>query len=196
MADRFVLLLIRHLPTRGNQERRYIGWTDESIIEWTHGHRCLISTPIVFGSDLSRTQQSAAVYFPEATFITDPRWRECNFGVFEGKTYADLEKNEDYRRWIDDPGGNPPPEGESLAQLKKRVLAVLKEMPNDAVVMTHGGPIRVLLTTFSQEEKAFWSWEIPHGSAYRLEWENAMAFKEGKACTSISAVPITANELT
>ena len=34
---------------------------------------------------------------------------------------------------------------------------------------------------------------IPHGTGYRLEWESEKAFKEGESCTSISAVPITAN---
>ncbi len=196
MADRFVLFLIRHLPTHGNRERKYIGWTDEPILETTIEQRCLIATSTVFGSDLIRTRQSAAVYFPNAKFVTDSRWRECNFGIFEGKTYADLEKDEDYRRWIEDPERNPPPEGESLAQVKTRVLSVVKEMPNGAVIMTHGGPIRVLLTAFSQEQKPFWSWDVPHGAAYRLEWDNATAFKEERACTSISAVPITARGLT
>ena len=32
MADRFVLHLIRHLPTAGNEQRKYIGWTDEPIV--------------------------------------------------------------------------------------------------------------------------------------------------------------------
>ena len=33
MANGFVLYLIRHLPTLGNKERKYIGWTDEPILE-------------------------------------------------------------------------------------------------------------------------------------------------------------------
>ena len=33
MANGFVLYLIRHLPTVGNKERKYIGWTDEPILE-------------------------------------------------------------------------------------------------------------------------------------------------------------------
>ena len=84
--------------------------------------------------------------------------------------------------------------GESLTDLEMRVVAALKQLPNKAVVVTHGGPIRVVLTKFSPEEKGFWSWDIPHGTGYRLEWESDKAFKEGKSCTSISAVPITANE--
>ena len=50
-----------------------------------------------------RAKQSAALYFPQASIEADASWRECNFGEFEGKTYAELEKNKDYRKWIDDP---------------------------------------------------------------------------------------------
>ena len=70
--------------------------------------------------------------------------------------------------------------GESLTELETRVVAALKQLPNEAVVVTHGGPIRVILTKFSPEEKEFWSWDIPHGTGYRLEWESDKAFKEGK----------------
>ena len=149
----------------------------------------------VYGSDLLRSRQSAALYFPESSFEADAGWRECNFGDFEGKTYADLEKNKNYRNWIDDPYMNAPSGGESLAQVEGRVLSALRRLPNEAVVVTHGGPIRILLTKYSPEEKGFWLWKVPHGSGYRLEWESREAFEEGKRCTSLSVVPITAKEI-
>ena len=31
------------------------------------------------------------------------------------------------------------------------------------VIITHGGPIRFLLTKFANVEKSFWDWEVPHG---------------------------------
>lgn len=195
MADGFVLYLIRHLPTAGNRERKYIGWTDEPIlglVEW-NSYGCLAPAQFVYGSDLRRARQSAALYFPQASFQADASWRECNFGDFEGKTYAQLEMNSDYRKWIDNPYATVPPGGESLKDVEERVLAALKKLPNKAVVVTHGGPIRAILTKFSPDKREFWSWDIPHGTGYCLEWESDKAFKEGKLCTSISAVPITAN---
>lgn len=197
MANGFVLYLIRHLPTAGNKKRKYIGWTDEPILESLESLElcgCLSPIQFVYGSDLLRSRQSAALYFPQASFQADASWRECNFGEFEGKTYAELEKNEDYRKWIDNPYTFAPTDGESLEDLEARVLAALKQLPDKAVVVTHGGSIRVILTKFSPEEKDFWSWDIPHGTGYRLEWESDKTFEEEKACTSISAVPITANE--
>ncbi|WP_318616966.1 histidine phosphatase family protein [Sporosarcina sp. YIM B06819] len=194
MDDRFVLHVIRHLPTAGNEQRKYIGWTDEPILET--GARCLVPAQVVVGSDLLRAKQTAALYYPEVAYEADPNWRECHFGDFEGKTYADLEKDIDYRRWIDDPYSYAPRGGESLVALEQRVLSALKQVPNGAVIVTHGGPIRLLLTKFSPVDKGFWSWSIPHGKGYRLEWASEQAFKEGNSCISLLAVPITANETT
>ena len=194
MAHSFVLYLIRHLPTLGNQQRKYIGWTDEPIMETSEWEWMLPDMPQhVYGSDLLRAKQSAGLYFPQATFQADSSWRECNFGVFEGKTYAELEKNMNYRNWIDNPYTIAPLEGESLADVEMRVVAALKQLPNKSVVVTHGGPIRAILTKFSPDAKEFWSWNVPHGTGYRLEWESDNAFEEGKECTYLSAVPITAS---
>ena len=193
MARSFVVYVMRHLPTAGNVARKYIGWTDEPIVPLETWHVDLPLKPMhVVGSDLLRAKQSAALYCPQAVYVADCRWRECHFGDFEGKTYADLEEDRDYRAWIDDPYGKEPRGGESLIALEARVLPALQQLANDAVVVTHGGPIRAILTAFSPVERAFWSWDIPHGTGYRLEWHSEKAFKEGKACVSISAVPITA----
>ena len=48
-----------------------------------------------------------------------PSWRESNFGEWEGKTYEDVEKDMDYRTWIDDPYEYAPPGGESLVEVRK-----------------------------------------------------------------------------
>ena len=48
------------------------------------------------------------------------------------------------------------------------------------LIVTHGGPIRVHPDEVFAREKEFWSWKIPHGTGYRLEWESEQAFKEGK----------------
>ncbi|CAM3136669.1 histidine phosphatase family protein [Filibacter tadaridae] len=193
MADSFVLHLVRHLPTQGNEDRKYIGWTDEPILESAKAVHPLALARFVCGSDLLRARQTAALYFPNERYKEDCNFRECNFGEFEGKTYADLEKDTDYRQWIDDPYANAPRGGESLVEVENRVMSALKMVPKDAIIVTHGGPIRIILTKFSPIQNEFWSWKIPRGYCYRLEWENQRAFKEGQACISISAVPTTAN---
>ena len=128
---------------------------------------------------------------PGAGYYADARLRECHFGDFEGKTYADLEWDNDYRNWLDDPQTYAPRGGESLAEVEKRVLEALVSLPNGAVVVTHGGPIRIALTRFSPAPSDFWSWTIPHGSVWKLEWRNHDEMKEAGRCVSLSEVPIT-----
>ncbi|HEX5564222.1 MAG TPA: histidine phosphatase family protein [Sporosarcina sp.] len=192
MAGDHHLYLIRHLPTVGNRERKYIGWTDEQIgpVEETRRFK-KVDSRIVYGSDLLRARQTAANLMPDADYVADARLRECHFGGFEGKTYADLEMNKDYRSWIDDPYSFAPPGGESLVDVEKRVMEALVSLPDGAVVITHGGPIRIALTRFSPEPQDFWSWQIPHGSIWKLEWRNHDELKEGGRCVSLSEVPIT-----
>lgn len=194
MVGHYTLNLIRHLPTLGNQQKRYIGWSDEPIVEQIHSQVAQKSVPLLYGSDLLRARQTAALLFRNATYHPDARWRECNFGAFEGKTYNDLEEDSRYRNWIDEPYQLAPPGGEQLKEVERRVLTALAELPNGATVITHGGPIRLVLSKFSSETKEFWSWDVSHGGMYRLEWLSEQAFKEGKSCISISAVPITASE--
>lgn len=194
MDDRFVLHVIRHLPTMGNEQRKYIGWTDEPIV--ATDVRYVAPAQVVVGSDLLRARQTAALYYPGVMYEANQNWRECHFGDFEGKIYADLEEDIDYRRWIDDPYRYAPRGGESLAALEQRVLSALKHVTNGTVIVTHGGPIRLLLAKFSPVVGEFWSWSIPHGTGYRLEWASEQVFKEGQRCISLSAVLVTANETT
>ncbi|QTD40726.1 histidine phosphatase family protein [Sporosarcina sp. Te-1] len=196
MVDDHHLYLIRHLPTAGNEKRRYIGWTDEPIVSG-HGRSRLHSfgnVETVYGSDLLRARQSAAVYFPEAAYVADSRWRECHFGEFEGKTYAELEMDEDYRAWLDDPRGVAPRGGERLAEVEARVRAALVDVPSGSIVVTHGGPIRSMLSCYSADGPAeFWTWSVPHGSVWKLVWRDYEDVKEGLPCISLSEVPITEN---
>ncbi|MGN7385632.1 histidine phosphatase family protein [Sporosarcina sp. SAFN-015] len=193
MASDHHLYLIRHLPTFGNREKKYIGWTDEPMEPMSDMARTIPmpESGIVYGSDLQRARQSAALLMPGSSYIADARLRECHFGDFEGKTYADLEMDKDYRNWLDDPHMFAPRGGESLADVERRVMDALISLPNGAVVVTHGGPIRIALTKFSPALRDFWSWQIPHRSVWKFEWRNHNEMKEGKRCVSLSEVPIT-----
>ena len=195
MANRVMLTVIRHLPTIGNQQRQYIGWTDEPIIPVEKVHHPRLGNPtIVHCSDLQRCQQSARRYFPHATLRPDRRWRELHFGEWEGKTYAQLKSIEEYRQWIDDPFTRKPPNGESVHDVKKRLFKAIQDLPTEDVhhvVVTHGGPMRILFTACAPTQTDFWSWNIPHGSVWQCQWNSDKAMKEGARCTSLSAVPIT-----
>lgn len=196
MAHPYRLYIVRHLKTRANQNRQYCGWTDIELADTSAG---AVQFPFtvneVYGSDLKRARQTAAIYFPEAAYTGDARWRECNFGDFEGKTYSELADDPDYRAWIDDPWEQAPRNGESLKQMEERVTDALPGLPDEAVVVTHSGVIRLLLDLFSSDGQTFWERTVLNGAIWKFEWADERQMKEGWPCTSISEVPITARRI-
>lgn len=189
MADAFTITLIRHLPTQGNLEKKYIGWTDEPILAGMKTKKLSPEIKQVIGSDLTRCKQTAELLFKEIPYITNGNLRECSFGDWEEKTYNELKDDRLYQAWLDNPRQVAPPNGESLEKMEARVLQglydVLSEYENP-VIITHGGPIRFLLTKFGRVEKSFWEWNVLHGCSYKMQWNEKKDVLEGMRCTSFS----------
>jgi alpha-ribazole phosphatase len=81
----------------------------------------------------------------------DPRLQELDFGAWEGRAWDDLPR-EALDRWAAEPLGFAPPGGESGAQLLARVRDFandLRARNRDSIVVTHGGPLKVLLPLLS-----------------------------------------------
>ena len=188
MDSCFILNLIRHLPTAGNQQKKYIGWTDEPIllaqVEPIPHHK------EIWGSDLIRCRQTASLLFPNANYHENPDWRECNFGLWEKKTYKQLMEDPHYRDWIDDPFRFTPPGGENLGTVAKRVDRAVGKLTGgeEFTVVTHGGPIRYLL--YRATGKNFHQQKAHLGYRHRLIWESRRAYEEGALCKSFSVEPL------
>jgi alpha-ribazole phosphatase len=73
----------------------------------------------------------------------DPRLKELNFGDWEGKSWHDVPPA-DLDRWTADPLGFKAPGGESGEELIARVTEFRARLTQDCVVVSHGGPLRVL----------------------------------------------------
>ncbi|MCP2033713.1 alpha-ribazole phosphatase [Planomicrobium sp. HSC-17F08] len=191
MDSAFILHLIRHAPTRGNGLKQYIGWTDEAVLPFSANGR--LDVERVWGSDLLRCRQTAERLFPNADYHADPDFRECHFGEWEKKTYDELNRDQRYRDWIDNPIDLAPPGGESLVDVMKRIDRAILALPegNEFYIVTHGGPIRYLLEKASGQ--AFRQQTALHGHCYTLVWQNREAYEEGAPCTSYSVEPLMAN---
>ncbi len=75
----------------------------------------------------------------------DPRLQELDFGAWEGLRWDDVPRAA-LDAWAADPWGFAPPGGESGAALVARVRAFRRALPpGDHVVISHGGPLKVLL---------------------------------------------------
>ena len=185
---RTTIRLIRHELTQANIERRYIGWTDQSIVR--HVSADMPFKPnVIYGSDLKRCEETATCYFPSVPFIANVQLRETNFGDFEMKTYNELQHNPLYRAWIDDPLSVAPPNGESLKAFNTRILTAFQEVikgKEEVTVIVHGGVIKVILANYLH--KAFHDVHATHRTIYTLVLDG------GKTCISYSGAPITVKD--
>lgn len=190
MDNSFVLHLIRHAPTPGNLEKKYIGWTDEAVLPFEA--QADLHYKKVWGSDLLRCRQTASVLFPNADYRADPDLRECNFGAWEMKTYEELKNEPHYRNWINDPYSVTPPGGESFCQLAKRIERALRKLPdgNEFTIIMHGGPIRYLLSR--AKKQTFREQQASHGVCHTISWSSRQAFEEERMCKLYSVVPLMA----
>jgi alpha-ribazole phosphatase len=108
----------------------------------------------VYASDLSRSRQGAEILGRERRLAvqTVPEFREINFGVWEGLTFAEIAERfpEELEGRFSDLAGYRIPGGESLTDLSDRVLPKLKEIlarhdGQALALVAHAGVNRVIL---------------------------------------------------
>ena len=160
------LLLIRHGLTEGNVRRWYYGALDLPLCP--EGADALQSAaaaglypPIngrrIVTSGLLRTEQTLRLLYGEQPHEQWAELREVSFGVFEGKSYDELNGRADYEAWVTgDWFRNVPPGGESFAQAESRILTGLARMraqPEELLAVVHGGTILTICRRFFRRRK-------------------------------------------
>jgi broad specificity phosphatase PhoE len=100
----------------------------------------------LISSDLDRARASATL-LTASPVITEPRLREMHFGDWEGKYWAELEREDgDFDgEWSDEWTTIRAPGGESFDDVIERVAAWLDALPltgGDFLVVAHAGSIR------------------------------------------------------
>ena len=121
---------------------------------------------------MRRTEETLAEIYGQIPHGILPAFREIDFGTFECHTYEELKEEPSYQAWLLDFETAAPPEGESFASMKERVLSELSALckrGEDALVVTHGGPIAaIMLTLFPEEGKNFYEWNPRHGEGFLI----------------------------
>ena len=166
------LLLIRHGSTLDNEQQRYSGQADVPLSPLGESQvgllgKQLAHEPIdsIVTSDLqrARTTGAAIAHYHQAVVYKDPAIREISLGVWEGLTFAELRERdpEAYYGWQNKPLSVRPPSGETIIQVRDRVVRALEfwysHYVEDTVVWaTHGGVIRVLLCHLLNKDLNSW----------------------------------------
>lgn len=157
------LVLVRHGETDWNRDSRIQGWAPSSLTERGREQARALGEHLsdsydfdrLVASDLRRTRETTALLRdqgvqPAPTF--DRAWRERNFGVYQGLTKTEI--FEEYPQFAATTGVSAvketPENGESLLDVRERVLAGWEQLVADAggetaLVVTHGGPLYIVL---------------------------------------------------
>lgn len=183
------ILAIRHGETAWNVDTRIQGHLDIPLNDtgrWQAQRlaRALAARdPIhaVYSSDLQRARETARAIATAtgAPLAAHPGLRERGFGLFEGKTYAEIEQTwpEESEHWRQrTPDWQPPQGGESLLQVRERILQTLHELtaphPGQQIVLVaHGGVMDQLYRLATgQDLQAPRTWQLGNTAVNRLLW--------------------------
>lgn len=185
------LFLVRHGETPWTREGCYQGRTDTELTPLGHRQAETVARffqkekiSFLYASPLKRvwhTAQAVARH-TRLKIIPDKRLMELDFGKWEGISFKKLlnEKDSSYKKWLAGKISRPPG-GESIAALARRVGSFFKEVRKrhareTGVVVSHGGPIRMLLLQALQKGKvipapflSIWSFRIEPASISLFE---------------------------
>ncbi len=147
------IFFMRHGDT--GQRGRYIGSTDIALSERGIAQLQQIaptihtmSIDLVLVSPLYRCLQSLEIL--GLTGEKEPLLQEVDFGLWEGKTFAEIAAQypEYIEKWATDKNFSFP-QGESLAAFRSRIRQLASRLYNEGVssifLMAHGGVLRALI---------------------------------------------------
>lgn len=182
------LIVIRHGETAWNVDTRIQGHLDIPLNDTGRNQARKLGAALaggppldaIYTSDLSRAHDTARAA-GDATgtpVILDTRLRERRFGAFEGRTFADIEVElpEQSLRWRKRDPDFAPEGGESLIQLRERVVGAAAELAarhagGHIALVAHGGVLDILYRTATgQDLLAPRTWILGNAAINRLLW--------------------------
>lgn len=177
----YIIHFIRHGITEANLKGQYAGSTDFTVCE--QGIKELdelkrnYQYPKVeayYSSPLTRCRQTCGIIYPGITPIIVKDLSECNFGDWEGKSYLEMQNNNEFKQWLKSGQTKKAPNGESGEEFSQRinnafeeiVKNLMKEGIMSAAIFSHGGVIMNLLRSYG----------IPNANPYDLMVANGCGY--------------------
>lgn len=184
-----VLWLIRHPEPDHSARGLCYGALDIALSDSGIRHAHAISEKLVnenfaaiYSSPKQRCTVTARLLARGRSVETVGDLRELDFGKLEGRSYEEIAASypDVYKRWMENPTGTEFPDGESFCQMSTRVLGVLNELlarhaGESIAVVTHGGPIRVMLAdALGIPLRNIFRIEQHYGAISRLRYRDGM----------------------
>lgn len=184
------IIAVRHGETDWNVETRIQGNLDIGLNEKGQWQARRLSMALaarepiaaIYSSDLLRARDTARA-IADATqrpLHLVAGLRERGFGLFQGKTYAEVEAQhpEEALRWRKRDPEWAPPQGESLMALRERVLdtartLAARHLDEQIVLVAHGGVMDMLYRAATgMGLQAPRTWNLGNAAANRLLWSS------------------------
>lgn len=181
------LYFVRHGETKQNKEKCYYGSLDVPLIDkgiaqaealgkWLED----VEFDKVYISEAKRTEKTAAILLKNEHYplIKDSRINETDFGIFEGKSYSELQElyPEQWKDWCYNWKEFIPPEGESYIQVYDRVKSFMEDLlklnEENVLIVTHGGVIRsIYCYILGGNLDFFWNFSSKNGDITIVKYE-------------------------
>src|SRR5690606_7991617 len=150
------VILIRPGETEWNRQRRWQGWVASPLDDYGKAQAKQLARYIrnigmsaLYASDSRRAVETAEILSAQLGFppVYDKRWRERDIGAWQGMTLNEIRAwyPEEYRKLQTDIENFCVPEGESRADVRKRVTSAF----NEIVAEDKGGTVGILTHTTS-----------------------------------------------
>lgn len=176
------IILLRHGESFLNTEGVYFGFTDSPLTE--NGENQILkksefipSYDLIYSSPLIRALKSSQIINKNNLIIkTDERLKELNFGIFENKSYKEIQESykDECDKWEMENISYSFPKGESIYDLSERVISFVEEIKNsnkNILIVTHYGVINSILCHYiSNNIESFWKFKCSHASITTVEF--------------------------
>mgnify|MGYP003464191017 CR=1 FL=1 len=181
------IIAIRHGETSWNATGRIQGHTDIPLnatgqAQAQQAAQALADETLaaIYSSDLQRAWQTAQALATstQTALYPEPGLRERCFGVFEGRTFAEVAQShpEDSHRWRKRDPAFAPEGGESLIALRERITTTTyalaaQHVGGQIVLVAHGGVLDVLYRAATRQDiQAPRTWLLGNAAINRLLW--------------------------
>lgn len=151
------IYIVRHGQTEENLKGTYYGDLDCSLTELGVQQAKSLEKKLqginfhkIYCSDLKRAEETLKHIKVKGEIVTDKRIRERSFGIFEGRTYKEIEENfrELCSAWNEDWVDYRPEGGESFRDSYLRVEEFMENLKTETgeniLVCTHGGIVKAM----------------------------------------------------
>ncbi|MCK4429039.1 MAG: histidine phosphatase family protein [Candidatus Aenigmarchaeota archaeon] len=185
-----IIYLVRHEETHWNKKGIVQGHKDSALtlngkINAEDKGKILKgkNIEIIYSSDLGRCIQTAGIINKHLgkELITTSQLRERDFGSLNGQHWEKVESELSFSDYC-----KIAPNGESCNQMKNRFFEFIHSLPDkklqEALVVTHGGPIRAVLSNFYKKvtspkecgcsRKTIYKFELKNNKIEKLEFLN------------------------